>query len=111
MAHQPLWKLPEPVLFHVLKFVAPPTHRASVICHQLALLSHEAEEVLLRQEESALWDIILRQDYGVQDPNVGANKSDTTTTRRSCKRLRQSIFQRVQSAHRKWKTIRMCFSA
>lgn len=120
-----LWRLPDTVLFHILCFAAPPTHRATVVCHQLAPLEREATETLLRQQtEPALWEIVLRQDYGVRDPdssaaNIAADddarrrkgrgkdiSSTTTTTRRACKRLRRSILQRVQTAHSKCPLLR-----
>ena len=103
-----IWKLPDTVLFHILTYVAPPTHRAAVICHQLALLSRDAANTLLRDAAAApsIWDIILRQDYHVQreqhedtvvnDPGEKARKN-----RRTCKRLRRSVIQQVQGAHRK----------
>ena len=93
-----LWKLPDAVLFQVVSFVAPPTHRAAVICHQLALLSRDATKTLLR-ETASLWDIILREDYQVREHDDDPGKKGAS--RRACKRLRRSVLQRVQSAHRK----------
>ena len=112
-----LWRLPDAVLFHLIGFVAPPTHRAAVICHQLAPLTQDATRVLLRQDPSTLWEILLRQDYGAKRNAVGDHDYESTrrrrssrgntamattsTTRRACKRLRRSILQRVQMAHSK----------
>lgn len=100
-----LWKLPDTVLFQIVSFVAPATHRASVICHQIAILSKNATKTLLHQEDTsaALWDIILREDYGVHEhhPSSG-HHADDGGGRRACKRLRRSLLQRVKSAHRKF---------
>eukprot|EP00977_Amphora_coffeiformis_P023283 scaffold12881_cov177-Amphora_coffeaeformis.AAC.2 len=99
-----IWKLPDTVLFHILSFVAPPTHRAAVICHQLALLSRDAANTLLRDTTvvSSIWDIILRQDYQVQrEQHEDVNPPGAKGSRRTCKRLRRSLLQQVQSAHRK----------
>ena len=107
----PLWRLPDAVLFHILCFVAPATHRAAAVCHQLAPLSRDATHVLLRQETCALWDIILCQDYGGDIANFKQQSSSSssslyaasasTATRRASKRLRQSTLQGVQRAHSK----------
>ena len=42
-----VWTLPPEILFHVLCFTAPPTLRAAVCCHQLAVLCQRAKQVLL----------------------------------------------------------------
>jgi hypothetical protein len=93
-----LWKLPDAVLFQVVTFVAPPTHRAAVLCHQMAPLSRDASQAILR-EGDALWEVVLREDYGVRDYS---NTSGGGESRRACKRLRRSVMQRVKGAHRKW---------
>jgi hypothetical protein len=38
-----LWQLPDELLFYLVSFVAAPTHRANVLCHQLAPLSNSDE--------------------------------------------------------------------
>ncbi|KAI2513420.1 hypothetical protein MHU86_894 [Fragilaria crotonensis] len=86
-----LWELPEVLLFHIVTYVAGPTERASVACHQLAPLC-SASSLLLQREESPLWSAILKQDYGAL-LNERANK-------RSSKRLKQSHLQRVRDAHK-----------
>ena len=118
-----LWNLPDTVLFQILSFVAPRTHRSAVICHQLAPLSKDATQALLLLNDddedakhnepteednnhhsstaSSIWDIILRQDYGVRSEHEEKAKKGTSSSRRACKRLRRSLLQRVKSAHRK----------
>ena len=100
MPPQLLWKLPDAVLFHVVSYCAPPTHRAAVLCHQLAPVSRDAANTLLHDAagSTALWEIVLRQDYGVQEPHPD---DKSVPLRRACKRLRRSVLQRVQTAHRK----------
>ena len=95
----PLWELPDTVLFHLLQYVAPPTHRATVLCHSWALLCRAAHSTLLCGKEGGVWEILLRQDYGVLDDN-NKNNGHEKSPRRSCKRLRRSVQQRVQRAHR-----------
>ena len=96
-----LWKLPDAVLFQIICFVAPPTHRAAVVCHQIAVLSRDATRTLLKEETAtSLWDIILREDYGVHEHADGSR--GTSSSRRMCKRLRRSLLQRVKGAHRKY---------
>lgn len=94
-----LWKLPDAVLFQVVTFVAPPTHRAAVLCHQMAPLSRDASQAILTKGD-ALWEIVLREDYGVRD-YFHQGGSGKTESRRVCQRLRRSVMQRVKSAHRK----------
>jgi len=90
-----LWDLPDAVLFHVISFVAAPTRRASVLCHQIAPLCKAACRAILEEERSvALWDTVLKEDYGVSDGTHVKN-----STRRACKRLRRSPVHRVRDAH------------
>lgn len=86
-----LLELPEVILFHVLSFVAGPTYRAQVICHTLAPLSSEASDTLI-QHSRALWDAVLKGDYGAEITDG--------SSRRSSKRLKQEPLQRVRDAHR-----------
>lgn len=91
-----LLQLPDATLFHVLSFVAAPTHRAGVVCHQLAPLSH-ASHVRLLRDDTQLWQAILQQDYGVGAVAGGPSGGDK---RRCCKRLERSPLERVMEAHR-----------
>ncbi|GAX24300.1 hypothetical protein FisN_4Lh412 [Fistulifera solaris] len=86
-----VWDLPDVLLFHVLTYLAPPTHRAGSIC-QIALLCKAAQDELLKKEERQIWEILLQQDYG------SAKAEDRA--RRIPKRLRRSAIYRVQDAHR-----------
>lgn len=84
------------LLHHVVTFVAGPTHRAFVLCHQIAPLSRAAHKAILHDNGStALWDAILKEDYGVEH----IDSSLTNVNRRSCKRLKRSRTQRVREAH------------
>jgi len=142
-----LWDLPEVLLYHIVTFVAGPTHRASVICHQIAPLSKASYQTLLIEEKkndksgddevdhkdatritrtpnvpkscaitksqsrssSALWDALLKEDYGVvmaeeedYDDNRASNpqnKRQTQQRRRVCSRLKRTRLQRVRDAH------------
>lgn len=94
-----LWKLPDAVLFHIVSFVAPPTHRAAVICHRLALLSRDAASTLL-EETSTLWEIISKEDYQVVERDDDPGKKGAS--RRACKRLRRTVLERVRGAHSKF---------
>ena len=42
-----LWKLPDVILYQVVSFVAAPTHRAHVLCHQIAPLCRDAYHSIL----------------------------------------------------------------
>lgn len=92
----PIWDLPEVLIFHIVSFVAPPTHRANILCHHIAPLCQAARKVVLDSERSiALWDAVLVGDYGInQKLNSGSQE------RRSCKRLRRSPCHQVRDAHR-----------
>lgn len=102
----PLWALPDTVLYHLVCFVAPPTQRATVICHQLAPLSSASYAAFLsssKSENSPLWEILLRQDYknAVTQAAPNSNNNKQVVKRRESKRLKQSMFQQVQHAHQK----------
>lgn len=86
-----LWELPEVLIFRIVTYIAGPTERATVVCHKLAPLC-VASSLLLKREESPLWTGILKHDYGAQ-LNERINK-------RSSKRLKQSLLQRVRDAHK-----------
>ena len=87
----PFLYLPDVLLHQIIAFAAGPTYRASVVCHQLALLNHEANRLFLN-EDSVIWDAIQTNDYGVQKHHSGAK-------RRASKRLKQTHLQRVRDAH------------
>jgi hypothetical protein len=92
-----LWELPDVLLCYLISFVAAPTHRATVLCHQLAPLSKAARRTILEEESSiTLWDTILREDYGVTDSSCSQASG---VKRRACKRLRRSPVDRVRDAH------------
>lgn len=77
-------------------FVASPTHRAHVFCHQLAPLCKAANKAILLEEERSvlLWDAVLVGDYGVDKSKLKRKG------KRSCKRLRRSPCHQVRDAHR-----------
>lgn len=87
-----VWELPEVLLFHMVSFMAGPTERATVICHQLAPLCIASKTSLLENELSPLWSAILKHDYGA--------KLNERADKRSSKRLKQSHLQRVRDAHK-----------
>jgi hypothetical protein len=90
------WELPDVLIFHIVSFIAAPTHRAATICHQLAPLCREAyNHLLLLQDESSssiLWGTILKEDYGTVS-------EDPRKTHRASKQLRQTTVHRVRNAH------------
>lgn len=88
-----LLELPEVLLYSILSFVAGPTHRAHVVCHQLAVLSRTAADTLL-EKSITLWEALLEGDYGVKD-----DIQHTANTRRASKRRRESPLFRVKDAH------------
>jgi hypothetical protein len=90
-----LWELPEVLLYHVASFIAPPTERASFLCHKIAPLCKASFKATLEEERSVvLWGMVLAGDYGVDYAYSGSSK------RRSCKRLRRCPVQQVRDAHR-----------
>jgi hypothetical protein len=92
-----LWELPDVLLCYLVSFVAAPTHRATVLCHQFAPLCKAAQRAILEEERSVtLWDIILKEDYGVED---SSSIQKSGVKRRACKRLRRSPVDRVRDAH------------
>jgi hypothetical protein len=92
-----LWELPDVILFNITCFCAAPTHRASILCHQIAPLCKSSHRTLLLDERAAnLWDMLLKEDYGVTTDN----RLSETKKRRACKRLRRSPAQKVRDAHR-----------
>lgn len=105
-----IWNLPEVLLFKIVAYVAAPTNRATVLCHNIAPLCKAAYEKILQSHDdfttsaSLLWDIVLTEDYG-NSSLIGTNrKSNRHHTeqhdRRECKRLRRSAIHRVRDAHR-----------
>jgi hypothetical protein len=120
-----LWELPDVILFHIVSFVAPPTRRATVLCHQLAVLCKHAKRAILDNYDNdnvdalnsnvALWDTILKQDYGISSSSSSSNFDDgeyraalarggggdggERRQRRACKRLRRTPVQKVRDAH------------
>ena len=88
----PLWELPDVLLFKIVSYIAAPTHRATILCHQIAPLCQAAYRALLQDEQATtLWDTVLTEDYGIQ--------SDKHANRRASKRLRRSPVDRVRDAH------------
>lgn len=89
-----IWELPEVLVYHIACFVAPQTKRATILCHKIAPLCKASSKAILEETRSvALWDLVLKGDYDVQNPME-------TTTRRSCKRLRRSPVDKVRDAHK-----------
>jgi hypothetical protein len=89
-----LWELPEVLLYHITCFVAPQTKRSAILCHKIALLCKASSKAILEETRSvALWELVLKGDYGVDSPVE-------TTTRRSCKRLRRSSVDKVRDTHK-----------
>jgi hypothetical protein len=87
-----LWELPEVLLYQIVSFVAGPTHRAHVVCHQLIPLCKSAHYTL-SLETNTIWDAILTSDYGVMDDTHSRKR------KRVSQRLKQSHLQRVRDAH------------
>lgn len=90
--HLNIWELPENLLFTIVGFVAGPTHRAKVILNQLAILCKVSFAAVHSSE--AIWDLVLKEDYGSDDYMEGKKKT------RSCKRLRRTPVDRVRDAHK-----------
>lgn len=86
-------EVPEVVLYHILCFVAGPTHRAHVICHDLAPLSKRVACHVL--ESNTLWEAVLNGDYGTELYQIRHKRN----TRGASKRRRQSPIFRVKNAH------------
>ena len=93
-----LWDLPDAILCSIVSYVSAPTHRATVLCHQIAPLCKQAHQTLM-DERCTCWDTILKEDYGVvsEDSNNTRNRGQQ---RRACKRLRRSPIHRVREAHK-----------
>ena len=87
-------QVPEVVLYSILCFVAGPTHRAHVVCHQLAPLSKSVASILL-DKSFTLWQALLEGDYGVAQHAVKHNRN----TRGASKRRREAPIYRVRDAH------------
>lgn len=93
----PVWELPEVILYHIVGFVAPPTHRANILCHRVAILCQAARKTILEDERSvSLWGAVLTGDYGI-DRSASVDQKQ----RRSCKRLRRSPCHQVRDAHKR----------
>lgn len=86
--------LPDNALFHILSFTAAPTHRAGVICHQLARLCRASHTRFY--QNTVLWEAILHEDYGASQTN---QNNQHTQKRRVCRRLERSPMERVKEAH------------
>jgi hypothetical protein len=92
-----LWELPDVLLFTVVAFCAAPTHRATVVCHQIATLCQAARLAVLEEESSmTLWNTILKEDYGGHDRSGKSLEKKC----RACKRLRRTPVALVRDAHR-----------
>ena len=90
----PFLQLPEVLLYSILCFVAGPTHRAHVVCHQLAPLSKTVASHLL-EKNVILWQALLEGDYGVAQHQV----QHTRNTRGASKRRREAPVFRVRDSH------------
>jgi hypothetical protein len=112
---------PDMIWFHIIQFIAPPTHRARVICHFLAPLCRTMHQSMLlggnrsnskkrlREGEGppsfsrhSLWNAILREDYGVlpMDDRRINDGLPRLSERRCSQRLHQHPLDRVRHAHR-----------
>jgi hypothetical protein len=91
----PIWELPEILLYQIAQYGAPPTERASFICHKIATLSKASYHSILVDESKSvgLWDLVLTGDYGVV--------KSKEEPRRSCKRLKRSPADQVKDAHKR----------
>lgn len=88
-----IWEVPDVILFHIVSYMAAPTHRTTVLC-QLGTLCKAANESILQNEEGTLWQTVLKEDYGAVMRN-----SSTRQESRCSKRLRRSAYNRVREAH------------
>lgn len=89
-----IWELPDVLLYHIGKFIAPPTERSSFFCHKVAVLNKACYKSILEEEKSVvLWDLILAGDYG-----VNPNRRDSQ--RRKSKRLKRCPVDQVRDAHK-----------
>lgn len=107
-----IWELPEPILCYILCYIAVPTKRSYVICHQLAPLCKESYQYLLGTSgvgciySHTIWETILNEDYyntsmyGKAANNNNKNYCSKQQQQRSSKRLKQSSFEQIQNAHR-----------
>ncbi|GKY92567.1 hypothetical protein MPSEU_000226900 [Mayamaea pseudoterrestris] len=101
-----LWNLPDTILFGIVSFVAAPTNRASVVCHQLAPLNRLCYNQF--QNNTILWEAILQEDYGAARECHGASSITSRRNqaggsdhkRRRCTRLERSPLEQVKEAHR-----------
>jgi hypothetical protein len=50
-----VWELPRVIVFHMAKFVAAPTTRATVLCHQIAPLCRTSYQAILNDQQSSLF--------------------------------------------------------
>jgi hypothetical protein len=87
------------ILFQIVSFVAAPTHRASVICHQVQPLCQSAQRKL-QYNSNTLWEAVLHNDYGGTATNIDDHTASKRPRRRSCPRLARSSLERVRDAHR-----------
>lgn len=95
-----MWELPEVLLYHIACFAAPRTYRASLLCQNIAPLCKASYKSVMEEEKSVeLWDLVLSEDYGVEQ----YGKTKDGSTRRSCKRLRRCPVEQVRDAHKSLK--------
>jgi len=91
MAKLQFWELPDVLLFRVVSFVSPPTHRAHTLLN-LACVCRQSHEALLLDHKRSLWEHVLKEDYGsVTEQQRG--------TKRTSKRLKRAPIHRVREAH------------
>lgn len=95
-------QLPEVILHTVLTFVAPPTDRAAVLCHRIALLDSSHHRAV-KSRWDILWSTIRDSEYGRVEGSRGARGGDgyasTAAPLRSSKRLRRSPKDQVRDRH------------
>jgi len=99
-----LFDLPDVLLYTILTYIAPPTDRASIVCHSFLPLSTSIQ-TSINQDRQDLWSMILTE-YTPPPPthskSKSKSKSKTTHSQplRSSKRLRRNtIKEQVQDCH------------
>lgn len=80
--------LPDDVIFTTLVYLAGPTDRVSILCHQLESLS-KGVCATIRNEREELWRSILRIDYKVESQPINLGSSSRSEDRREGKRQRR----------------------
>jgi hypothetical protein len=90
-----IWDLFDTILYDIAQYCVPSTHRASFLCHKMAILCKSAQSAILDESKSTeIWNAVLHGDYGAANDKKGLSRR-----RRSCKRLRRSPIVQVRDAH------------